>query len=243
MALDKARLEFVLGNVSALPEQSKANLRNDFVLRYLLSSTTIESKVSLTLDEIKAFFHDEEFECSALSKNIKNRLLCQKRAYDFMMNCVENDTFFNEELIKKFHEIIMENEFGAGTYRTVNISVNGSLYVPPRYEKIDARMQRMFDEMKNYENPLELAAFVHASLDKIHPFLDGNGRCARLVINYFLIKNKLLPITFDNEIKEKYFKALEDFKTFKDLRPLIELISELENQELMNYEKEIKKYI
>ncbi len=243
MALDRAKLNFVLGNISALPVDVKKELEKDFQVRHLLFSTTIENKVSLSLDEARAFLENGEECLNMLNEETKKHFINQKNAYDFMLARVKDDTFFNDELIKRFHEIIMDGEYGAGEFRTVNISVNGSMYVPPRHEKINQKMEKMFTEMELKTDLIEKVAFAHAYLDKIHPFLDGNGRCSRLVLNYLLLKNNLLPITFDLEYKTEYFKALEKFKVEKDLNPLVELIQTLENIELEKYEKEIRKYM
>ena len=62
---------------------------------------------------------------------------------------------------------------------------------------------------------------------KVHPFIDGNGRCARIVLNYQLIKNGFNPVVIRFEDKDKYFDLLEEFKVNKNIEPLIEYIKEL----------------
>ena len=63
---------------------------------------------------------------------------------------------------------------------------------------------------------------------KVHPFLDGNGRCARIVLNYQLIKNGLKPVVIRFEDKEQYFNLLEEFKVNKNIEPLIQYIKSLQ---------------
>ena len=70
-------------------------------------------------------------------------------------------------------------------------------------------------------------AFSHAQLMKVHPFLDGNGRCARIVLNYQLIKNGFNPVVVSAD-KERYFNVLEEFKVNKNIEPLIQYIKELQ---------------
>ena len=62
---------------------------------------------------------------------------------------------------------------------------------------------------------------------KIHPFLDGNGRCARIVLNYYLIKNGRKPVIIPLERKEEYFNALEEFKVNKDIQVFVRFMNSL----------------
>ena len=73
----------------------------------------------------------------------------------------------------------------------------------------------------------ELAAFSHLQLAKIHPFLDGNGRLARLILLYYLVKNKFKPIIIPRQDKNKYFSLLEEFKVNKNMKPFIDYIKKL----------------
>jgi Fic family protein len=79
----------------------------------------------------------------------------------------------------------------------------------------------------SFETPLDEAVYFHATLAKIHPFLDGNGRLARLVLNYYLIKNNDLPISIPIKLKETYIQQLEIFKIEKNIEPLKAFIEKL----------------
>ena len=86
-------------------------------------------------------------------------------------------------------------------------------------------MKKYFDTINQDGVELyEQIAFSHLQLAKIHPFLDGNGRCARLVLNYNLLKNGLKPIIIEASKKDEYFNYLEEFKVNKDITPFINFL-------------------
>ncbi len=89
-------------------------------------------------------------------------------------------------------------------------------------------MAKFFKNLELFKGtPLEKATYAHASIAKIHPFVDANGRLAKLVLNYFLIKEDFLPISIPLESRETYIEKLEKFKIEKDLTPLKDFFKEL----------------
>jgi Fic family protein len=89
-------------------------------------------------------------------------------------------------------------------------------------------MAKFFVNLEQFKgSPLELATYAHASIAKIHPFVDANGRLAKLVLNYFLMSHDFLPISIPLEQRENYIAYLEAFKTEKDLKPLMTFFKDL----------------
>ena len=119
----------------------------------------------------------------------------------------------------------MDGFGNGGLYRNVDISIKGSNHTPPSHIKVYDRMKKYFDTINQDGVELyEQIAFSHLQLAKIHPFLDGNGRCARLVLNYNLLKNGLKPIIIEANKKDEYFNYLEEFKVNKDILPFINFL-------------------
>ena len=86
-------------------------------------------------------------------------------------------------------------------------------------------MKKYFDTIYDSNNDLYYnIAFSHLQLAKIHPFLDGNGRVARIVLNYQLKKNGLKPVIISVENKDEYFNLLEEFKVNKNIEPFIDFL-------------------
>ena len=86
-------------------------------------------------------------------------------------------------------------------------------------------MKKYFDSLSDTSIEMwEKIAFSHLQLAKIHPFLDGNGRLARLVLNYELLLNGQKPVIIYKDEKNKYFDLLEEFKVNKNIQPFIEFL-------------------
>jgi Fic family protein len=118
--------------------------------------------------------------------------------------------------------MIVDGIFQGGVYRNVNIQMMGSTHQPTDHAKVYDRMHKLFSSLDttSFENSLEEAVYIHATLAKIHPFLDGNGRLARIVLNYYLMKANYLPISIPIRLKETYIEKLEIFKSEKNIEPL-----------------------
>jgi Fic family protein len=128
------------------------------------------------------------------------------------------DREFGEEALLRLHAAILQgiDHANAGSYRTVRVRIKGSNHVFPNPAKVPDFMHDYFAfyaAQKNRLHPVELAALMHAKLVRIHPFIDGNGRTARLVMNLMLIRAGY-PITIiasENASRTAYYDALEAF--------------------------------
>jgi len=204
------------------------NISVDFIAKFIHSSLSFESDL-MSLDEVKKLLNED------VSDENKKNLLVQnhKNAFMYIVDLIKTNQQLEENKLKDLHEILM-NEIGVGgLYRNVDISINGSNHTPPSHIKVYDRMKKYFDTITNFSgNVFELIAYSHLQLVKIHPFLDGNGRCARLMLTYQLMKHNLAPIVIPYTNKERYFSCIEDFKVNKNITPFIEYIKELEYKEL-----------
>ncbi|MFA5470845.1 MAG: Fic family protein [Acholeplasmataceae bacterium] len=172
------------------------------------------------LSQAKALLEYSERE----QKEILNHL----KAYEFVKKEAMEGKTFDEEKLKDIHEILVEGIFQGGCYRNVNINIFGASHQPPDHVKVYDRMAKFFKNLNHFEgSPLEKATYAHASIAKIHPFVDANGRLAKLVLNYFLISHDFLPISIPLELRETYIEKLEIFKTEKDLNPLKDFFKDL----------------
>jgi excisionase family DNA binding protein len=131
---------------------------------------------------------------------------------------------FSEKIILDIHRVILSgiDDRYAGRYRDVNVRILGAVKSPPRFEKVPGLMKE-FVEYASFNpdrlNHIELAAYVHYRFVEIHPFSDGNGRCARLLMNLYLLRHGY-PITMVLKVdRKKYYDRLKkadlgDLKSF-----------------------------
>lgn len=205
------------------------NISFEFLVKFIHNALSFENE-HLEIEEVRKILEDE-------TENIDEKkvihVLNQKKALLFVIDLVKNGHELTENKLKDIHEILMTNISVGGLYRNVDISINGSNHTPPSHIKVYDRMKKYFDTLKDFHGDVfELIAYSHLQLAKIHPFLDGNGRCARLVLNYYLLKNKLLPIIIPYKNKYDYFNLLEEFKVNKNIVPFMDYIKDLESKAL-----------
>src|SRR5690606_18833767 len=119
-----------------------------------------------------------------------------------------------------------------GTYRNVQVLISGAKHIPPQPYLVAKEMESLFlwyDENRQKLHPIELSAEMHERLVTIHPFIDGNGRTARLLMNLILLQNGF-PIAIlkgGADSRLKYYKALETAHTQNDKQPFLDLIKEI----------------
>ena len=155
-------------------------------------------------------------------------------ALNFVIDMVKDGVDLTENKLKDLHEVLMKDILDvSGLYRNVDISIKGSNHTPPSHIKVYDRMGKYFDYLASpHSDLLEYIAYSHLQLAKVHPFLDGNGRCARLILNYELMKNGLAPVYILPDERNKYYDCLEEFKVNKDSQPFKDFLLELENRSL-----------
>lgn len=202
------------------------NISNDFKAKLVYTSLSFEYP-NITLKEVADVLGGEKTENCLLISNHLNGL-------EFVINMVKNNEEYSENKLKDLHEVLMKDILDvSGLYRNVDISIKGSNHTPPSHIKVYDRMGKYFDYIATPNNDLlEYISYSHLQLAKIHPFLDGNGRCARLVLNYELMKNGLAPVYILPEERNKYYDCLEEFKVNKDSNPFKQFLLEIENRSL-----------
>ncbi|WP_371121511.1 Fic family protein [Microcoleus sp.] len=154
-----------------------------------------------------------------------------KQAIDYIENLAQKDTEINEWEIKQIHNLILRkiNPEEAGSYRTLDVMAAGTNYRYPAHYLL-SQLMRDFAIWLNSESalrlhPVEYATMAHYRFVSIHPFRDGNGRSARLLMNLLLIRAGYPIAVIDNQIRNDYINALAyGQQNQDDLSQLFELI-------------------
>lgn len=202
------------------------DIEKKFALLYTYDAVGMVGKNRIPYEDVKRCSQAKAL--LEYSEREQKEILNHLKAFEFVLEAAKAKTPFNEEKMKDIHEVLVEGIFQGGVYRNVNINIFGATHQPPDYVKVYDRMAKFFTNLEQFEgSPLELATYAHASIAKIHPFVDANGRLAKLVLNYFLVKNDFLPISIPLEQRENYIDYLEAFKTEKDLNPLMTFFKDL----------------
>ena len=227
------KLEFYNKNKQVLSKEILEKINKAFDIDFTYNSTTIEGN-TLTLIETKAVLEDK---ISIGGKSLREiyEVTNNDNAFNYVKETIQNNEMLTEDKIKDIHEIVTKNIFQGGIYRSTDVSISGASFMPPTPNDMYNQLKFFYDDLKrnNEEmDPIELSAWTHAEFVRIHPFSDGNGRTARLIMNYQLMKNALLPINIKVEDRLEYYNVLDAYAVKKDLKPFINLISDLEEKRL-----------
>ncbi|MDR0979169.1 MAG: Fic family protein, partial [Lachnospiraceae bacterium] len=153
-----------------------------------------------------------------------------KQAIDFVEDIAKNNIEITEDVILKIHGLILKNidNRNAGNYRFVNVRISGSSHLPPNHIKLNTLMSEFVDwytSNKDTMHPVQLAAELHHKLVYIHPFVDGNGRTARLLMNLVLLKHGYPLAIISVKNRADYIKALEKASIEHDLTDFITIVA------------------
>lgn len=140
--------------------------------------------------------------------------------------------------LREIYEIVNHNKAFEFVKKCVAEGrISGAKHKPPVPSEMYQQIKNFYADLpyKAKENAIEFAAWTHAEFVKIHPFLDGNGRTSRMIMNYQLISSGFLPVSIAKENRLEYFEALDRYAVDGDLKPFTNIIAELEEKRLDEY--------
>lgn len=204
----KARLD----TFRPLPPEAVKNLHADMVVRYTYHSNAIEGN-TLTISETKVVLEDG---VTIGGKSMREHLeaINHREAIDYLMALAGQPCPLSETEIKDLHQIVLRgvDTENAGRYRQQNVLISGAGFTPPDFlhvrEHMEGFCQWCADEASNL-HPVERAARVHADFVNIHPFVDGNGRTARLLMNLELLRAGFPIVIIPVEERSAYYANLD----------------------------------
>lgn len=224
-------------NKSKISSVTLSSYEKDFELKFTHNSTAIEGN-TLTLMEAKVVLEDG---VSIGGKELREiyEVINHKKAYEYVKKCIAENKPLTENIVKDLHAILTENIIVGGIYRNQEVRISGAGFTPPAGNEMYMQIKGFYEELNNKSdlNPIELAAWTHAEFVRIHPFIDGNGRTSRLLMNYQLLSYGFLPVSIDKETRLEYYNSLEEYAVNGNLQPFADLIADLEEKHLDEYLK------
>ena len=209
-------------------------------LEYTFESNRIEGN-TLTLKETDLVIN-EGLTISGKSMREHLEAINHKDAIEYVKDLMLRKVQINEREILIIHNLILRGimpEY-AGKYRNVQVMIKGSSHLPPQPFIVPKKMEEYFEWFqinKNILHPVILAAEMHERLVTIHPFIDGNGRTSRLIMNLILLKNGFViaNIKGDNESRMNYYNALEKVQTENNKEAFHLMVAQVEKDCLERY--------
>ena len=194
------------------PDEVK-ELDSYFRIGMTYSSNALEGN-SLTLSETKVLLEDG---ITVGGKPIRDcyEATGHAQAYDYMLQTARGGPLqFREEDILRLHALFYSgiDPDRAGCYRTGQVFITGTEYIPPAAEEVPGQIAELVEELnqkKDTLHPVLLAAYAHRRLVDIHPFQDGNGRTARLLMNLVLVNKGYCIVSISPILRHDYITALQ----------------------------------
>ncbi|WP_410453796.1 Fic family protein [Paenibacillus alvei] len=228
-----------LDSLRPLPAEAVRNLEEVYRVEWTYNSNAIEGN-TLTLLETKLVL---EQGLTIGGKKLREHfeVINHAEAIAYIQELLRQDQELTEYVVKSIHHLVLKNiADDAGRYRMVNVGISGSQHVPPHYTVVPEKMEEL---MKWYENqqglmhPVLLAAEFHFRFVFIHPFSDGNGRSARLLMNLILMKHGYPPaiVKAADTARMRYYETLEEASVQGQMDPFNQLIMECAADSLRAY--------
>ena len=157
------------------------------------------------------------------------------KAFEFIKTSAKNNIKIDENYILQIHKIILSgiDDTNAGFYRSVRVRISGSQTILPNPLKVPDLMKDFSEWLVKKDNDMLMKAIeAHYRLVTIHPFVDGNGRTARLLLNSMLLENGYVPIIIRTIDRRRYLSALETYQTKENSEPYYKFMLSAMNRSL-----------
>lgn len=231
MAIDETVYSRILKKKAALAKLrpfnsgALARLQETFRVDLTYNSNAIEGN-SLSLAETKLVL-EEGLTIGGKTMREHLEVTNHSRAIDFVESLVKKQTL--EEIdVLNLHALILDriDPQNAGFYRQGTVMISGTDYRPPNPAKVPALMQEVYALLKaKGGEPIETGAKIHQRFVDIHPFIDGNGRTARLLLNLHLMRNGYPPVIILRAERAKYIRTIMKTRAENDITPFANFVA------------------
>ncbi|MFI3284500.1 MAG: Fic family protein, partial [Erysipelotrichaceae bacterium] len=157
-----------------------------------------------------------------------------KEAFEFVCVLVKDNIPISESIIKQIHYLVLaDKKDDRGVYRKIPVTIMGAKHTPVQPYLIDSRIHELLINFsKSTEHITTKLARFHIEFEAIHPFIDGNGRTGRLLVNLELMKAGYPPIDIKFSDRIKYYNAFDAYHGKNNLSAMEKLFAEYINERL-----------
>lgn len=217
------------------------SLKSAINLEWTYNSNGIEGN-TLTLKETKIVLEGITIGGKSLREHLE--VINHEKAIKYLEKLIDEKNEITEFNIKLLHQLVLKgiDDDNAGRYRNHDVIITGAQHRPPQYIKVPGLMEKLimnYDEWDKY-HPILRATLLHGEIVKIHPFVDGNGRTSRLIMNMELMRCGYLPVIIKKDNRLKYYEVLDKAHTTSDYTDFVKLVTKIEDEILDRYLSVVK---
>ena len=225
-----------LGGRRPLTEGELERLNEEFIVEYTYNSNAIEGN-TLTLRETDLVLRGLTID----KKHLKDHMeaVGHKEAFEFVSQLVKDNAPLSESIIKQIHFLVLaDKKDDRGVYRRVPVRIMGAHHETVQPYLIEPKMEQLLhDYQKSSEHIVTKLARFHIEFEGIHPFIDGNGRTGRLLVNLELMKAGFPPIDIKYADRISYYNAFDEYHIKHDVSAMEKLFARYVNSRLDMYLK------
>ncbi|MCD8342251.1 MAG: Fic family protein [Clostridiales bacterium] len=225
-----------LDNKRPLTEGEVARLSEEFVVEYTYNSNAIEGN-TLTLRETDLVLRGLTIDQKPLKDHME--AVGHKEAFDYVSELVKENAPISESIIRQIHYLVLaDKKEDRGVYRRVPVRIMGAHHEPVQPYLIQSKMEQLLlDYAQSKEYIITKLARFHIEFESIHPFIDGNGRTGRLLVNLELMKAGYPPIDIKFTDRVAYYDAFDEYHVKHNLAAMEKLFAGYINARLDMYLK------
>lgn len=230
--IDRKKIE--LDSRRPLTAGEIARLNEEFIVEYTYNSNAIEGN-TLTLRETDLVLRGLTIDQKPLKDHME--AVGHKEAFDFVSELVKDNVPISESIIKQIHYLVLaDKKEDRGVYRRIPVHIIGAQHEPVQPYLIEPKMEQLlYDFAASTEHIVTKLARFHIEFEGIHPFIDGNGRTGRLLVNLELMKAGFPPIDIKFTDRIAYYRAFDEYHVKHNLSAMENLFAGYINARLDMY--------
>ena len=230
--IDRKKME--LDSRRPLTEGELERLTEEFIIEYTYNSNAIEGN-TLTLRETDMVLRGLTIDRKPLKDHME--AVGHKEAFGFVQDLVKEQAPLSESIIKQIHYLVLADKpQDRGVYRKIPVRIMGTKHEPVQPYLIQSEMEQLLQAYRNSsEHIISRLARFHIEFEGIHPFIDGNGRTGRLLVNLELMKAGYPPIDIKFADRISYYNAFDEYHVKHNLGTMEKLFAGYVNARLDNY--------
>ncbi len=225
-----------LAEMRPLTRGEVERLREEFLIDFTYNSNAIEGN-TLTLKETAMVLEGMTIDQKPLKDHLE--AVGHRDAFLYVQDIATKDIPLDESVIKNIHALVlMDRPEDKGIYRRIPVRIMGAYTEPVQPYLIEPKIRELLAENKlrrETMNPIERIARFHLEFEGIHPFIDGNGRTGRLLLNLDLICNGYPPINVKFIDRKRYYDAFDAYYRDGNADEMINLIARYVDERLDEY--------
>jgi len=209
-------------------------LQDEFLVEFTYNSNAIEGN-TLTLGETAMVLEGITVDGKPLKDHLE--AVGHRDAFRYVQQLVAVKAPFSERVIKEIHSLVLlDKPEDRGVYRRIPVRIVGAHHEPPQPYLVPMQMERLIaDFAEDRRHPVHSAALFHLKFEGVHPFVDGNGRTGRLILNLALMRHGYPPINVKYADRRRYYDCLEAYYRDDDEGPMVRLVAEYVEERLKQY--------